>query len=117
MDRNSFNSQDICRIINKAGQMGVTELTLGDLHLRFSPQSPVDSVPESRKDVEPELQLEEFHARGRLLEKDTLESFDEDIKDSAEYAQIMIDDPVEYEKLQMLESLEDDREVDEEVRY
>ena len=115
MDKKGFNSQDICRIINKAGQMGVSKLTLGDLILEFDTQSPAWDPPISRKEMEPELKPAAPSGPMELVDKDVLRSFDEDIRDSAEYAQLMIDDPVAFERLQMLEELEEDRVANEEV--
>lgn len=115
MDKKSFNSTDICRIINKAGQMGVAELTLGDLHVKFTSQSPAKNIESSREElVGSELKLQAAPSQVFESNKDTLRSFDENLEEDAQFAQTMIDDPVEFERLQILEGLEAGR-LDEEV--
>lgn len=103
MDKKTLSAAEICRIIKQCRDVGVVELQFGDLHLKFS---------EHRTLAEPEVgyqvpQVVESLEPGPVSEQQSLEvgMMDEQLAEDAIHAQLLIDDPSGFEKLQIYEGL------------
>lgn len=106
MDSRTLKAVDICRIIKECRNSGVSELKFGELHLKFSSteEMPTQSQGWAGLTQQPlPRQVDEATTTAEKM------GVNEDIAEDALYAQVMIDDPAAFEKLQHLEMLESKR--------
>ena len=113
MDKGALKAGDICRIIKECKDSGVVTLKFGELHIDFTPQRSAAPTP-SQSWSELQQALEPGPVKQATPEnvKQEIDVFDEQVAEDALYAQMLIDDPAGFEKLQMLEGMERQRVVD-----
>ena len=104
-DMYKLNADDVCKIIKASKAAGISELTYGNLVLKFRPLGPVDVAQPSQA------------ASSQMLANQsevptTVNVMNEQALEDAEEAQLLIDDPHGYERLQMLRDLERNRVMD-----
>lgn len=93
-----LDAKSICEIIEKGGQAGVSELTFGDLKLRFHPQSSPrlgEQPLQEQMSVDPEA-MGPTSGLGSG-DPDTSSSMDPNVLQEIEEAQRMLDDPQAFE--------------------
>jgi len=107
MDNIVLNAKDICSIIKECKGVGISELKFSGLCIKFNSQGHAEST-QSQGVAE--------HFTEKYIESlpspeagDAMEMFDEQASEDALYAQMLIEDPAEYEKLQMLDGIEAQR--------
>lgn len=107
--QSGLKAKDICDIIKECKDVGVAELKFGDLHIKFNSQGPAESV--QSQDILTQNVLpgppELVSHPGTITEE--LALMDEQEARDVLLSQLMIDDPAAYEKLHMLDGLENDR--------
>lgn len=112
MDKFLLSAADICRIIKQCDASGVQVFELQGLKLSFYPrrnedsgllsQAPVlyeDALPETNKSTAPQRTLMDIMDEEALME--------------AEQAQLLIDDPLSFEKMQISNHIERSRMLNE----
>lgn len=111
MDKNSLKAREICSIIEACKSSGIKTLEFGELKLEFSPQGPVESVPGQVQAIhyQQDVNLDNVEE----AKEDGMAMLDEQIAEDALYAQMLIDDPAGYEKLQIAQGMEQSRVVNE----
>jgi len=111
MDK-TLKAGEICRIIEACLARGVKTLKYGDLQIEFS-QGQVEMVPSQGQIIEQEpLPISLDENQDNTLRMDVAE---EQLAEDALHAQLLIDDPLAFEKMQMYEGLEQSRVADETI--
>ena len=108
MDKKDLSAEEICRIIESCKNAGVQDLEISGLKLSFLPRRNVEAVePGQATSVVPTTTSE-------LTPKDAtdIELMDQSTMDDAEEAQLMIDDPLAFERIQIQRDIERNRFVD-----
>jgi hypothetical protein len=101
MDKKRLSAADICRIIKQCQGTGISKLSIGDLTLEFNSQGKESaSLPGQAIDHNPTVETNQ-----------TIENFDKELLEEASLAQVMIDDPLAYEKLQISQDIERERQL------
>jgi hypothetical protein len=100
-----FTSKELCSILRESNKSGVSELTLGSLHVRFHPSGSTRHVerPDDESFLAPSTEMDEAPVVGRMepadpVQKAVLQEFAE--------AQTLIDDPAAYETQMIDEHLD-----------
>jgi len=106
--KKDLSADDICRIIEACKQAGVQEFEHSGLKLSFLPRGPVEvEVPGQA----PSPVVETGASEKPITTKTDLDLMDQDALDEAEEAQMMIDDPYAFERLQIQRDIERNRVV------
>jgi hypothetical protein len=101
MDKKRLSATEICRIIKQCQGTGVSKLTIGDLTLEFNLQGKEGaSLLGQAIDHNPVVETNKV-----------MENFDKELLEEASLAQVMIDDPLAYEKLQISQDIERERQL------
>lgn len=114
MDKIALKATDICRIIDSCSSHGVKVLRYGDLNIEFNSKVREEVVT----GIEPLGDFKEVPLSDLVdgqegdLQMDVL---DEQLAEDALHAQLLIDDPLAYEKSQMYAGLENSRIANEEI--
>lgn len=101
-----FNVEQVCAIISKCAESGVTELKFGDLHVSFQPKSEQTTQaatwarPAHHSDTEISEELL------RQTDKERLEQDERRFREE-QLAEMMLTDPLAYEELLASGELED----------
>lgn len=100
----NLTAQEICSIIKECARQGVAEMTYGELHVKFQPlgereEAPAHVPPSQRVRV-PAKTLDK-------IESDSLRNDELAVKED-DLAQMLIEDPAQYEKLVLQGDLADD---------
>lgn len=103
MDKKALTAGDICRIIKQCRDVGIIELQFGDLHLKFSEHRPLASPDMGYQS--PDI-VEDMEPGPAPMNKQEVGMYDEQLAEDAIHAQMLIDDPSGFEKLQIYEGLE-----------
>ncbi len=97
----NFTSQDICDIIKTCGEVGVVELTLKDFNISFQTREEVHIAPtpfithpnQEAVSTKEFINDESFAKEGEAAYKE------------AQLANMVVEDPVEYERLMSIDDL------------
>lgn len=101
-----LSADDICKIISECKVAEVAELDFGPLHLKFHPRGNGDAlIPGQGRDKTAEPLVSEPTSKYR----EELDLMNEQVLVDAAYAQLMIDDPMAYEKVQIQGDVERQR--------
>lgn len=109
MNKKDLSADEICRIIESCKNAGVQDLEITGLKLSFLPRRNVEvDQPGQASSVVTETTASE------LTPKDAkeIDLMDQTSMDEAEEAQLMIDDPLAFERLQIQRDIERNRLVD-----
>lgn len=104
MDKKALTASEICRIIKQCRDVGVLELEFGDLRLKFSGDRTLTSPELGYQASEVIEKLEPGPAP--IQNGTEVGLYDEQLAEDAIHAQLLIDDPRGFEKLQIYEGLE-----------
>jgi len=105
MDKKGLSATDICRIIKQCQGTGVSKVVIGELVIEFQPRRNEDPIIPGQDMADTPLEVTEISPSATH----TAEFMSQDLIDEANVAQLMIDDPLAFEKLQMSEGLERNR--------
>lgn len=105
--KKSLSATDICRIIGKCKVSGVNIFEFGDLRVTFHPRRNEDALkPGQALDHEPVVSIDP-----NAIEE--MQVMDQEALQEAEEAQLGIDDPRAYEKVQVSRHIERARQINE----
>jgi hypothetical protein len=110
MDKISLNANDICKIIKQCDVSGVSEFQYEGMSFKFLPRRNEEAVQLGQA-TDPELF--EAAVAEKTPELGSAQFMNEDLMEEAEEAQLLIDDPQAYEKLQIDRHIEHGRQMNE----
>lgn len=114
METKSLSAEEICRIIEKCGQVGVETLELGSiLRVQFHPRRNEDAVTPSQ--ASDHNQIPVVSDISNEAEKTEMDLMDREAVFDAEEAQVLIDNAKEFEKIQIARHIEKARLSNEET--